>query len=54
MGKVKTIYRILVPVLLVVGMALSPFPAMEMARASSVSNVGSLSGYPSPALPLPR
>jgi hypothetical protein len=27
MGKVKTIYRILVPVLIVLGMALSPFPA---------------------------
>jgi parallel beta-helix repeat protein len=38
MGKVKTIYRILVPVLVVLGMALSPFPAMETASASSVSN----------------
>ena len=38
MGKVKTIYRILVPALVVVGMVLSPFPAVETARASSVSN----------------
>jgi hypothetical protein len=38
MGKVKTIYRILVPVLVVLGMALSPFSAMETASASSVSN----------------
>jgi hypothetical protein len=38
MGKVKTIYQILVPVLVVLGMALSPFPATETARASSVSN----------------
>jgi len=38
MGKVKTIYRILVPVLVILGMALSPFPAMEVARASSVSS----------------
>ncbi len=38
MGKVKTIYRILVPVLIVLGMALSPFMAVETARASSVSN----------------
>ena len=38
MGKVKTIYRILVPVLVVLGMALSPFPAMETAEASSVSS----------------
>jgi hypothetical protein len=38
MGKVKTIYRILVPVLVVLGMALSPFPAPETASASSVSN----------------
>jgi len=38
MGKVKTIYRILVPVLVVLGMALSPFLAMETASASSVSN----------------
>jgi parallel beta-helix repeat protein len=38
MGKVKTIYRILVPVLVVLGMALSPFPAMETASASSVSS----------------
>jgi len=38
MGKVKTIYRILVPVLVVLGMALSPFTAMETASASSVSN----------------
>ncbi len=37
MGKGKTICRWLVPVL-VVGMALSPFPAMETAEASSVSN----------------
>jgi len=28
MGKVKTIYRILVPALVVLGMALSPFPAV--------------------------
>ena len=38
MGKVKMIYRILVPVLVVLGMALSPFSAMETASASSVSN----------------
>jgi hypothetical protein len=38
MGKVKTIYRILVPVLVVLGMALSPFSVMETASASSVSN----------------
>jgi len=38
MGKVKTIYRILVPALVVLGMALSPFPAMETAEASSVSS----------------
>jgi len=38
MGKVKTIYRILVPVLVVLGMALSPFTAMETASASSISN----------------
>jgi len=31
MGKVKTICRILVPALVVLGMALSPFPAMETA-----------------------
>jgi hypothetical protein len=38
MGKVKTICRILVPALVVLGMALSPFPAMETASASSVSD----------------
>jgi len=38
MGKVKNICRILVPVLVVLGMALSPFPAMETAEASSVSS----------------
>lgn len=38
MGKVKTIYRILVPALFILGMALSPFSAMETASASSVSN----------------
>jgi hypothetical protein len=38
MGKVKAIYRILVPVLVVLGTALSPFLATETAMASSVSN----------------
>ncbi len=38
MGKVKTICRLLMPVLVVVGMALSPFSAMETAEASSVSS----------------
>ena len=38
MGKVKTICRVLMPVLVVVGMALSPFWAMDTAKASSVSN----------------
>jgi len=37
MGTGKTICRLLVPIL-VVGMVLSPFPAMETAEASSVSN----------------
>ena len=38
MGKVKTICRVLMPVLVVVGMALSPFWAMETAEASSVGS----------------
>jgi hypothetical protein len=48
MGKVKTIYRILVPVLVVLGMALSPFLAMETVSAFSVSNA-----WPSLRLPQP-
>jgi len=39
MGKVKTICRVLMPVLVVVGMALSPFWAMETAKAANISNV---------------
>jgi len=44
MGKVKTICRVLMPVLVVVGMALSPFPAMETAEASSTADEDMLVG----------
>jgi len=44
MGKVKTICRVLMPVLVVVGMALSPFWAMETAKAASTADEDMLVG----------
>ena len=52
MGKVKTLYLILVPVLVVLGMALSPFPAMETALllgggavvAAALASLGDVNG----------